>query len=147
MGAPTKKDMELINAIGLRLGQGEPLSAICRDVKICDDSVRNWMRDDEEVFRVIARARAEGEETIAFNLRETARGRGESSLDVQRDKLIIDTDLRLLAKWNPKRYGDKLELAGDAERPLTVAIDVAPKVTKDEWMIAHGLVATARATK
>lgn len=139
--------MEIVNAIGLRLGKGEPLAKICRELKICDDSVRNWMRDDEEVFRVIARARAEGEETIAFNLRETARGRGESTHDVQRDKLIIDTDLKLLAKWNPKRYGDKIEIAGDAERPLAVVIDVAPKVTKEEWMIAHGLVATIRPTK
>ena len=89
----------------------------------------------------------EGEETIAFNLRETARGRGESTHDVHRDKLIIETDLKLLAKWNPKRYGDKIEIAGDAERPLVVAIDVAPKVTKEEWMIAHGLVPTIRPPK
>ena len=52
--------MELIKAIGLRLGQGEPLAKICREIDICDDSVRNWMRDDKEVFLVIARGRAEG---------------------------------------------------------------------------------------
>jgi hypothetical protein len=30
---------------------------------------------------------------------------GDSSGDVQRDKLIVETDLKLLAKWNP-RYRD-----------------------------------------
>ena len=140
MGAPTKKDMDLINAIGLRLGQGEPLAKICREFKICDDSVRNWMRDDEEVFRVIARARTEGEESIAFNLRETARGRGESSQDVARDKLIIDTDLKLLAKWNPKRYGDKIEIAGDVARPISL-LSIKPQDLTDEQLRAISSIA------
>ena len=43
---------------------------------------------------------------------KTADDGGDSSGDVQRDKLIIETDLKLLAKWDPKRYGDLLKLAG-----------------------------------
>lgn len=54
-----------------------------------------------------------GYDAIADRVRKTARGKieadgGESSGDVQRDKLIIDTDLKLLAKWDPKRYGEKV---------------------------------------
>lgn len=105
--------------IGQRLGHGEPLTHICRDLGICDDTVRNWMEKDEEAARVIARAREEGEQAIAFRLRQTARGKGpeaggDSTGDVQRDKLVIDTDLKLLAKWNPKKWGDKVQHA-DAE--------------------------------
>jgi hypothetical protein len=37
---------------------------------------------------------------------------------VQRSKLRIETRLKLLAKWNPKRYGDKMTLAGDPDAPL-----------------------------
>jgi hypothetical protein len=35
-------------------------------------------------------------------------------------KLQIETRLKLLAKWNPKKYGDRQILAGDADNPLTV---------------------------
>lgn len=52
---------------------------------------------------------------MADNLRKTARGIGESSGDVARDKLIIDTDVRLLARWNPKRYGDRQIVTGDRD--------------------------------
>lgn len=38
-------------------------------------------------------------------------------------KLQVETRLKLLAKWDPKRYGDKLELAGNAEQPLQVVIE------------------------
>lgn len=37
-------------------------------------------------------------------------------------KLQVETRLKLLAKWDPKRYGDKLELAGNAEQPLQVVV-------------------------
>jgi hypothetical protein len=97
----------MLEAIGNRLGQGEPLTVICRDIGICDDTVRNWMAGDDDVSRAIARAREDGEQSISSRLRATARGNGDSTGDVQRDKLIIDTDLKLLAKWNPKKWGDK----------------------------------------
>jgi hypothetical protein len=115
----SKYTPERLATIGERLGQGEPLAAICRDLGICDDTVRNWMEKDEEAARAIARAREDGEQAIAYRLRQTARGKGpddggDSTGDVQRDKLVIDTDLKLLAKFNPKRWGDKVQHA-DAE--------------------------------
>jgi hypothetical protein len=114
MGRPSKKSSEVVAEIGRRLGQGEPLTAICVDLGVCDDTVRNWMEGDEEVSRAIARAREEGEQALAFRARQTARGKGpdaggDSTGDVQRDKLIIDTDMKLLAKFNPRRWGDKID--------------------------------------
>jgi hypothetical protein len=38
----------------------------------------------------------------------------------KRSKLRIETRLKLLAKWNPKKWGDKLELAGDQQNPLMI---------------------------
>jgi hypothetical protein len=35
-------------------------------------------------------------------------------------KLQIETRLKLLAKWNPKKYGDRTTLAGDAEAPIKI---------------------------
>ena len=89
------------------------------------------MAADDDISRAIARAREEGEQSIAFRARQTARGAGDSTGDVQRDKLIIDTDLKLLAKFNPKRWGDKLQHAdADGEKlvaPTFILQPVAPK--------------------
>jgi hypothetical protein len=59
---------------------------------------------------------------IAARTRETARGFGDSSGDVQRDKLIIETDLKLLAKWDPKRYGDRLDLGNADGQPFQINV-------------------------
>lgn len=116
---PSLYSQELIESISKRLGSGEPMAQICRDEGMPSYSaVYSWMKTKPEVSEVIARAREEGEDVIASNLRLIARGiSAESTNDVQRDKLIIDTDLKLLAKWNPKKYGDK----------QTVDVDVTSK--------------------
>ncbi len=82
------------------------------------------MNERSEVKEAIARARDLGEDCIAIGCRLVARGQGESSGDVQRDKLIVDTDLKLLAKWNPKKYGDRIEnrLAGPEGEALKIVV-------------------------
>ena len=42
-------------------------------------------------------------------------------------KLQIETRLKLLAKWNPKKYGDRVQLAGDASSPLKIEAEVQAK--------------------
>ena len=98
-----------------RLSQGEPLADICRDKHMpCVAAVRLWKLADDDFDSGFARARTDGHDAIATRVRHTARGLGESSGDVQRDKLIIDTDLKLLAKWD-RRYSDKLVVEGKQE--------------------------------
>lgn len=112
-GRPSLYTDELLKEICQRLSTGEPLTVICGDDHMpCDDTVRDWADADKsgKVAREIARARARGYDAIAKRARETARGKGDSTKDVQRDKLIVDTDLKLLAKWDPKRYGDRQQV-------------------------------------
>lgn len=102
---------EVAKRICDRIEQGETLASICRD----DDmpavrTVSRWQKDNPSFGADFVRARDIGHDAIAARLRETARGKGESTGDIMRDKLIIETDLRLLAKWDPRRYGDKLEI-------------------------------------
>ena len=40
--------------------------------------------------------------------------------DVQRDRLRVDSRKWIASKLKPKKYGEKLELAGDKENPLYV---------------------------
>lgn len=107
---------------------GEPLAQICRDDHMpSDKTVRNWMTDDAEITSAIARARVSGFDYLASECLEIAEERPErtaaGSIDtgsVQHAKLRIETRLKLLAKWDPKRYGEKLELSGDSDNPLTI---------------------------
>ena len=41
---------------------------------------------------------------------------------VQRSKLRIETRLKLLAKWSPKKYGDKLDIDAKHSGSLTVEV-------------------------
>ena len=38
-------------------------------------------------------------------------------------KLQIETRLKLLAKWNPKKYGDKVTHSGDASAPIALILN------------------------
>ena len=42
--------------------------------------------------------------------------------NVQRSKLRAWARLQLLAKWQPKKYGDKLELTGDGSNPVALTL-------------------------
>lgn len=123
-GRPSSFTQEIADEICKRLSNGEPLTVICReDGKPCDDTVREWAKTRPALSRAIACARVVGHDMIAWRARQTLRGKGpdeggESTGDVQRDKAIADFDLKLLSKWDPKRWGEKMTLAGDDENPL-----------------------------
>jgi terminase small subunit-like protein len=129
MGRPSSYTPEIVEQICQHLEQGIPLEEICRSEGMpASRTVHDWIIPGrvasvpETVSTDIARAREIGYDAIANRLRATARmlESGESSRDVQRDKLIIETDLKLLAKWNPKKYGDKVnvEATGKDGTPL-----------------------------
>lgn len=121
MPHPSKKDPELIDSVLERVAKGEPLAPILREPGMPHYTAwYDWCRADEALSLAYARARAAGYDHIAITARETARGRGESTQDTQRDRLIIETDLKLLKCWDPKRYGDKVALSGDADNPIVV---------------------------
>ena len=96
--------------------------------------IYEWMKRDENLSGAIAHAREVGQDAIAEQiwiemLQEPERilseggGRVDSGY-VQLIKARADIGLKLLAKWNPKRYGDRVALAGDAENPIKVEADL-----------------------
>lgn len=96
-------------------------------------TVYDWIGRDEELSAHIARARDLGFDAIAEecldiaddssqDYRDTDKGLVYDAEHVQRSKLRIETRLKLLAKWNPKKYGDRIALAGDPQNPLSLLI-------------------------
>ena len=137
MGRPSKYSDDILKKIVSRLCSGEPMAQICRSEEMPSyTTVWNWIQSKKNVSEAIARAREEGEDVIAANTRLIARGvHPDSTNDVQRDKLIIETDLKLLAKWNPKKYGDKVqtEHSGPGGGPI-VTESIRPPITREEWL-------------
>lgn len=121
---------ETVAAICARLATGEPMTQICRDSGMPDPAtVWRWTEDDKALAQSIARARAAGFDAIAEDTLAIAEGRNpvkvEGDVPAQRDKLRIHTRMQLLAKWDPKRYGDNVQVRhanaeGDGDASVTV---------------------------
>jgi hypothetical protein len=118
-----------------RLAKGETLASICREAGMPGYStVHDWIAAHKEFAGCIAQARARGFDVIAEDCLaiadETSRdtiyteqGERPDSEWIARSKLRVDTRLKLLAKWDPKRYGDltKVEHSG--------SVDIAASLT------------------
>jgi hypothetical protein len=123
---------ELYAEIVERLSKGEPMAKICRDEHMpTDRAVRMWQEQDGDFASAIARAREDGFDAIAadcldiaddgtndYVTKERPDGSSYDAFDaehVQRSKLRVETRLKLLAKWDPKRYGEKLDVTTAGE--------------------------------
>jgi hypothetical protein len=126
------------------IAQGKTLREYCRrDSKPSYGTVYDWMERDTEFASRFARARESGEDVIAqeclaiaddgtndwmvrYDRDEKCIGWQINGEHVQRSRLRVDTRLKLLAKWNPKKYGDKVEqfISGPEGGPIQASITV-----------------------
>jgi len=89
---------------------GEPLAVACRREGMPKlELARKWFSSSPEATQQLNDAKELGGHVMATRLREIARGSEGSTNDVTRDKLVIDTDFKLLKAWHPSTYGDKVE--------------------------------------
>jgi hypothetical protein len=137
-GRPSQYTTEIALEICKLLSEGKSLRSICEDEKMPHEStVRTWARDDlHGFFTHYARARDIGLDSVADEVLEIAddgrndwmekKGRDGSTFVALNDEAIARSRIRFdarrwyLSKMAPKRYGDKIALAGDAENPIAV---------------------------
>ena len=148
MGGQTVRTMAIDEILLEGISEGIPLRQLCRIHGISKSAVYNWRKEDAEFDGRFAQARARGFHEIAEEALEIADDgtndwvkrekpggtAGDDVLNgehVQRSKLRIETRLKLLAKWDPKNYGDKTILSNDPENPITPIaepLDIARRV-------------------
>ena len=137
-GRPSIRTDAIVDEICERLSNGTPLAVICREPGMPSvTTFGDWRRGDPALSDRVAHAREIGEDALAAGCLEIAddgtndwveqfgddeaktryRLNGEH---VQRSKLRVETRLKLLACWNPKKYGDRkaVELSGPEGAPL-----------------------------
>ena len=106
------------------ISDGTTLREWCRDNGIAFRTIYNWIAEDEDLATRFARARETGAHAIAGqafsellsdNLAVDDRGRLDPSA-VQLKRIRFEGTLKLLSKWAPKGYGEKLEIKDGAKR-------------------------------
>ena len=123
---PHSYTAEIHHEIVRRLATGEPLTIICGDEHMPDDdTVRRWGKDRPALESDIARARLRGFDAIAAEALAIANTpcegvetvtKADGGIEERRGdmlghrKLQVETRLKLLAKWDPKRYGEKQQV-------------------------------------
>lgn len=142
-GRPTEPiPQNIADAAVLWISEGNTLREFCRQSGNPHyTTIYDWMDQDAEFSLRIARARLVGEEVmhqecleIADNpqsgviVTEKPDGTTETKTAdmLEHRKLRIDTRLKLLAKWNPKKYGDKAELnlGGQDGNPIQASVAI-----------------------
>ena len=105
------------------LSQGKPLREwCCQPGKAHFTSVYDWISKDASFALRVRAAREAGYDVIADECLTIADTEPSDSVAVQWQRLRIDTRLKLLAKWNPRKYGDRVGLdhtGGVAIRVIT----------------------------
>lgn len=129
MGRKSTYTAEAAQEICDRLSKGEPLAEICRSPGMpATRTVSDWKAEHPEFAADFARARDEGFDAIAADCLRIADETGMDSIETEngerpnaewiaRSRLRVETRLKLLAKWDPKRYGEKLALGGADDLP------------------------------
>lgn len=148
-GRPSTYDPDIARIMCEHLSEGVPLREICRKEGFpAWRTVYDWMRKDPDLTAAIAHARDVGYDAMAeecltiadtpllgeeVSESETPEGKDEEGNVIMRRvvtikkvdmlghrKLQIETRLKLLAKFNPKKYGDKVVHSGDDENPVVI---------------------------
>lgn len=141
-----KEDGETICAA---LSEGHSLLSICEAMGIPYSTAAQWEKDNPEHAENSTRAREIGYRVLSEQclqiadtplIGEERTTKADGSIEIREGdmlghrKLQIDTRLRLLGKWSPKVYGDKLALGGADGLPAIKTSNARPLVemTTDE---------------
>lgn len=144
MARPSTYTDEIVDEVIRRVSDGEPLAQVCRDDHTpALRTFYDWVEARPELSARFARAREAGFDIIAHDALRIAdtpvegvtTQESDDGVKITREDMLghrrlqVDTRLKLLAKWDPKRYGDKqaIDLGGQAGNPVAVrhAVDVS----------------------
>ena len=104
----SKRTPEVEERIIEGLTDGVPLRVLCRQADMPSwRAVYDWINADASFASRVAYARDLGFEALAEDILDIADDTPAISENVQLSKMRIDTRLKLLACWSPKRYGNK----------------------------------------
>jgi hypothetical protein len=120
-----------------RTAEGEPLTRITRDENMpARSTVYEWIESDAEFALAFRIARMRGVHALADQCLEIADTPATTAVEVSDKRVRIDTRMRLMAKWLPGVYGDKVMAAhtGPDGGPMRVETRIDMSKLTDEQL-------------
>lgn len=146
MAYPAKKKPKLIAEVLSRIAKGETLAALGRELDFHPVSWGEWVAADDDLALAYQRARDTGADALAeqaLALIDMDPPRVEGRVDpghVQWRRAQVDTRLKLLACWNPKKYGQKqtVDVGNKDGEALKIESNAAAVATEVAAMLRDG---------
>jgi hypothetical protein len=150
-GRPSSYTDEMAQVICDRIASGESLRKICESSGMPNKkTVLAWLKNENNSqFRThYAQAREEQADFYAAEIVEISDdGSNDTYTDddgnvrtnsevVARSRLRVDARKWYASKLAPKKYGDRMELAGDKENPVEVKLDIVDVAKRIAFVFA-----------
>lgn len=134
------KTPELITSALSMLSEGSTLEATCKALGFSRWTWQRWVDADPDLYTSYRAARSMGADAIAddiLNIVDTVRA---DSVEVSKARLRAETRMRLLSKWQPDKYGDKVDVrhAGPDGGPVQVAHANVADLARQMRAVLHG---------
>lgn len=146
-GRPTSYSKELAEEICGEIAKGYSLRTICKDESMpCVATIFNWFRTQQGFLEQYEKAKQEQADALAeemldiaddgtndWMLRNNKDGSESLTLNtehVQRSRLRVDTRKWIASKLKPKKYGEKVEVSGDKDNPISHKINVGTELAE-----------------
>lgn len=121
MGRPSEFNQETADRIVAGLVEGRSMRQICADEDTPDrGTVARWMAERQDFAATIARARELQADYMDDLILETANNCNSDTAAA--DRVRIAAYQWRASKLKSKVYGDKMQIGGDADNPLTVTV-------------------------
>lgn len=115
---------------------GKSLRSVCESNEVKPSTFLLWVSNDSALAEQYARAMQVRADTHFSEIVEISDKQEIGTVETEKEwgkeiktadmvehrRLRIDARKWVIARMNPRKYGDKLELAGNTESPLTVVV-------------------------
>lgn len=115
----SKITKEQVQAVFVLIEEGNSLRKACEKIKIDKRTFLDLIEKDEELATQYARSRQKGQDEQFDTMMDYI---NESKASDANKRLYIDTLKWKLAKQQPKKYGDKIEVEGKNIAPTIIQI-------------------------
>lgn len=123
MARPRKHDRpKIIKAVCVAISGGQLVKEACEAQGVTPKALREWCVETPAFGALYARAREEQAHAIAEDAIRLADAVLPAKGFVDKVRVQVDARKWMASKLAPRLYGEKLEVSGDPERPLTVQV-------------------------